>query len=476
MKTISSKQVVAKSDFSSCLEASVSFKANPKYVYIILAVTAEPNQESSFSLTCFSKRRIKLKSLSQSGVSEIVVDGQWHDESAGGCVNYPTWRNNPQYLVYAKRPFTTVIITLTQKKVFEPNAIGESAEGEKKKKKKTYWGWKSLCLPPPPTPLFFFFFFLQFFSGIYVARTTDNAQSRLLVLGSDNLVGKSSFEKVSSVSLTVVLEDTESPYCVIPTTFFPDQSCKFSLQFRVVAVKGAKEGAVFRASTVLNVLPCTFLWNQRTVKSQWTDKTSGGCRNHASWLQNPQVSLKLGQDSKIVVILTVEDAKDSVGLYILKDSRTINQNHRVLESEVSQIEIVAKSVFRKDQEIALEAALGKGVYKIIPATFSPGVLKPFELSLYSDTQKFSSNLCHEQHVTLESGGSIGSCQLDMNLLSVSDVMLGQGGFGVVYKGKYGSKEVAVKKLLVELMEVTDLQTLRKEVCEKRRFGCSFYST
>jgi hypothetical protein len=199
---------------------------------------------------------------------------------------------------YAKRPFTTVQITLTQKKVFEPFAI-----------------------------------------GIYVARTGDNAQSRLLVLGPENLVAKTSFEKTPSVSTTVVLEDTETPYdaekmecfvfisckniryAIIPATFYQNQCCKFSLQVRVLGVKGAKEGVVIRASTVLNLLPCekekadffgmfvviclclffsgTFLWNQRSLKSAWTAAESGGCRNHATWLHNPQVSLKLGQDSKV---------------------------------------------------------------------------------------------------------------------------------------------------------------------------------
>ncbi len=71
---------------------------------------------------------------------------------------------------YAKRPFTTVQITLSQKRVFEPFAI-----------------------------------------GIYVARCGDNAQSRLLVLSADNLVAKTSFEKTRSVSVTVVLEETETP-------------------------------------------------------------------------------------------------------------------------------------------------------------------------------------------------------------------------------------------------------------------------
>jgi hypothetical protein len=115
LKTFSSKLVVAKSEFTSCTEAAVTFKvlmcfisllfsnpsvaqANPKYVYTVIACTAEPGEESSFSLTCFAKRRLKLKSLNAEA-SDMEVVGQWHDESAGGCVNHPTWRNNPQYFL-----------------------------------------------------------------------------------------------------------------------------------------------------------------------------------------------------------------------------------------------------------------------------------------------------------------------------------------------------------------------------------------
>lgn len=61
------------------------------------------------------------------------------------------------------------------------------------------------------------------------------------------------------------------------------------------------------------------------------------------------------------MILALEDAKDSVGLYVLRDGRSINQSQRVEDSSASQMEVVAKSVFRKDQEIALECSLDKGV-------------------------------------------------------------------------------------------------------------------
>jgi hypothetical protein len=138
----------------------------------------------------------------------------------------------------------------------------------------------------------------------------------------------------------------------------------------------------------------------------------------------------------------------------------------------------------------------------VPATFQPGVLKPFELTIYCDTDKFSSNLCRDEQtrhqserLARERSGSLGgspsvgaekwrvrsedikvSCSLvffssSLTLLSQVDSicrlhaffltdlakgdyicfcmdsshesrkidesnLLGQGGYGVVYKGTY----------------------------------------
>jgi hypothetical protein len=266
----------------------------------------------------------------------------------------------------------------------------------------------------------------------------------------------------------------------------------------VLSVRGAKEGVAVKAATVLNLLPCTFLWHQRSLKTAWSAAESGGCRNHATWLHNPQVSLKLGQESKVVIILTVKDAKDSVGMYLLKvnvslclsfffnsfssqDGRAINQSQRVEDSEAAQMEVVAKSVFRKEEEIALECALEKGVYKLVTTTFQPGVTKPLELTIYCDTDKFSSNVCRDEKSSYSSNsslmrersGSVGTSspgvggekwRVRSEEIKVDESnLLGQGGYGVVYKGTYNGRAVAVKKMLVELMEEADMTIFKKEI-------------
>ncbi len=301
----------------------------------------------------------------------------------------------------------------------------------------------------------------------------------------------------------------QAPYVVIPATFYCGQASKFTLSFHVVSLEGAKAGVPIKAPSVLTLLPCTFLWHQRSIKGAWGGQEMGGCRNHDTWMANPQVALKLGAPSKVVIILAVPDAKDSVGLYVLRDNRMVNQSLRAHEGDA--VEMVAKSVFRKEEEIALDVSLDKGHYKVVLCTFNAGVAKPFELTMYCDSDKFSSVACYENEqghaarlVRAASGASLGSMvagrerwRIDWANVTVEEGnLLGQGGYGVVYKGAYKVRSasafffvrvnpcvlrvrvglcidagaagvqgetVAVKKMLVELMEESDLAIFKKEI-------------
>merc|ERR1712137_654554 len=80
------------------------------------------------------------------------VQGQWRGKSAGGCVNFSSWRFNPQLYISVKEK-KKVKITLTQAK---------PEDGEE-------------------------FFFI----GFYVAVTSSkNTLRRQLILTRDNLKGK----------------------------------------------------------------------------------------------------------------------------------------------------------------------------------------------------------------------------------------------------------------------------------------------
>ena len=46
--------------------------------------------------------------------TRFTVKSRWMDETAGGCTNFISWRNNNQWLLTITRPNTKLIIKLTQ--------------------------------------------------------------------------------------------------------------------------------------------------------------------------------------------------------------------------------------------------------------------------------------------------------------------------------------------------------------------------
>jgi len=54
----------------------------------------------------------------------------------------------------------------------------------------------------------------------------------------------------------------------------------------------------------------------------WSGATAGGCRNNRTWINNPQFSAYLSEESTLVVILSQAGSENSMGFYILKTKGT----------------------------------------------------------------------------------------------------------------------------------------------------------
>ena len=55
--------------------------------------------------------------------SSVTCYGEWDESSAGGCLNNPSWRRNPQLLLDVEadpngRPDSRVVLTLTQPSLY----------------------------------------------------------------------------------------------------------------------------------------------------------------------------------------------------------------------------------------------------------------------------------------------------------------------------------------------------------------------
>ncbi|GBG77348.1 hypothetical protein CBR_g23680 [Chara braunii] len=120
-----------------------------------------------------------------------VVHGQWRGHTAGGCPNFDTWHNNPQFLlrgvgVDAHRPIN-VFMTLAQ----------------------------NLCGHPP------------FFIGLRVVKKGGERVDPILYV--HNLAGASEYVNTREVACEMVLEPDPRGYTIVPTTHIPGEETSFRL-------------------------------------------------------------------------------------------------------------------------------------------------------------------------------------------------------------------------------------------------------
>jgi Calpain large subunit, domain III len=99
--------MIAKGAFGRNLETNVHLKlpasAEP---YLVIPCTFQPGVESDFKLTVYPERTPSGESpkVTLAPVQEWHTASSasaWRGETAGGCLNYHTWRKNPQFSLIA---------------------------------------------------------------------------------------------------------------------------------------------------------------------------------------------------------------------------------------------------------------------------------------------------------------------------------------------------------------------------------------
>jgi len=116
------------------------------------------------------------------------MSGEWKGKTMGGCPNFPTWKNNPQYLINLSEPSQlTVILTQSQK--------------EK--------------LP---------------YIGFYIIKSKDEHNAKESLPREDVIV-KSSFSNGREVTCELELKPstTQDNYIIVPSTFEPNWENTFTL-------------------------------------------------------------------------------------------------------------------------------------------------------------------------------------------------------------------------------------------------------
>lgn len=263
-----------------------------------------------------SRTGVDEKAMRSEGI--VTVKGEWVvGKNAGGCINHYTWRQNDQYLI-------------------------SMPEGGELTVRLQQAGTNSI--------------------GFYILRS--EGPRRKLMLTADDLVGKGAFQRNSEVSTLVNL--SSGTYVLIPCTFEPN------IEGRYLLSVAGPEG--------LSVKLISEQWSCTTVEGEWRGPTAGGCRNHATWVNNLQYQLKVLQPCNIVVILAQgidEEDPRSIGFYVTRSSLALERTSSTDNDE-------AKGLFTSADEVWTSFTVSQlSVFNIIPCTFEAGIQQTYRLIIFS---------------------------------------------------------------------------------------------
>eukprot|EP01127_Copromyxa_protea_P012816 TRINITY_DN3368_c0_g1_i1.p1 TRINITY_DN3368_c0_g1~~TRINITY_DN3368_c0_g1_i1.p1 ORF type:complete len:647 (+),score=146.86 TRINITY_DN3368_c0_g1_i1:631-2571(+) len=125
-----------------------------------------------------------------------------------------------------------------------------------------------------------------------------------------------------------------------------------------------------------------------SLKGEWKGTTCGGSLNHLTWVNNPQIFLRVTQEATIDFSLfqpVVADKKLSISFYVFK---THSPSAKRLVRSYNDSDIVCEAYFSslKPSKVHKSATLAASPnpYVIVPVTFIPGDESPFILQLKSN--------------------------------------------------------------------------------------------
>jgi len=94
----------AVSPFTDVRDLSFEYTIQTPGDYIVLPCTFDRGIETAYELSIFVNKPSEVRELTQEKPSK-TLPGAWKAGStAGGCMNYDTWMNNPQFLLVCSKP------------------------------------------------------------------------------------------------------------------------------------------------------------------------------------------------------------------------------------------------------------------------------------------------------------------------------------------------------------------------------------
>ena len=287
-----------------------------------------------------------------------VAVGEWKGETAGGCLTYTTWRENPQFLLYpAEDGLCTLELRQRDRLV--------DCDGESKNLQKVVM-------------------------GLLVVQGTG--VQRILSIKKGSIVGESEYSDDEKVRLQVRLESRQKgrdlPYIVIATTVHPGREARFTLSCHS-QVDDIHDETRF----LLDAVDDAYDWFRTPrIQSSWTESTSGGDRKNTSWRANPQFCITFNERTRRAVRMVIllaksldEESNDerTIGFYVVRGM--LNRQRRIV---LKPFHLIGESQFVRKASVSLELEVDPCVegYYIIPATKDRGHIGPFTLTVYATSE------------------------------------------------------------------------------------------
>lgn len=191
--SLTGKELVEKTKFQNTKEVFLEISL-PAGQYLIIPTTFAPDFEGGFVLTARLLQPGPSDSLTLQHVDYgyVNLDSEWSNQTSGGCVNFPTWRNNPQFAF--QLPQNQEAETLVQI-VLHTNLNADS----------------------------------KHHIGFYVVKATD-LNFKKLVLNPTDVVADCKFANKQTVHIkTTIKKEHGNTFVIIPSTFYPNVEAKFSI-------------------------------------------------------------------------------------------------------------------------------------------------------------------------------------------------------------------------------------------------------
>jgi len=187
--------IVAKGNFRKQKEVSAEFEIEEGMSYVVIPCLFRPRDEGTYTFFVYSSL---VDSVSFSYIEENdvkVAVGEWTTETAGGCINFPTWINNPHIALHVEKKVQMMIMLVQQGN--DPEKIAQDT-------------WEAI--------------------GCYV--TKGDKWGFPEIDSPEDIITKTSFEPSADISIELSIGPpvNGNPFIITPCSFEPGYTSTFYLR------------------------------------------------------------------------------------------------------------------------------------------------------------------------------------------------------------------------------------------------------